>query len=311
MHPNAAAHVNVSVFLSYTGDFQGGEREAREVEQRYPSNEIGYLALAFAQLGQGQLSQAAETYSELEKFGEHGSSLSNWGLADLSLYQGRFADAVRMLEKGASLDLAAKNNDSAAEKFVTLAYTQLYMQRKAPAIAAAEKALANSQSVKVRFLAALVFAETGQQAKAQKLATGLASEVQSEAQADAKIIEGDLALSRKDAPQAIRSLTEANTLLDTWLGRFELGRAYLEANAFGEADSEFDQCFKRRGEVLSLFMDDVPSYGYFPPVYYYQGRVREGLKSAGFAESYRNYLNIRGQAGEDPLLPEIHRRLGQ
>jgi eukaryotic-like serine/threonine-protein kinase len=311
MHPNAAAHVNVSLFLSYTGDFQGGEREAREVQQRYPSNEIGYLALAFAQLGQGQLSQTAETYSELEKFGEHGASLSNWGLADLALYQGRFADAVRMFEKGASSDLAAKNNDSAAEKFATLAYTQLYMQRKAPAIAAAEKALANSQSVKVRFLAALVFAETGQQEKAQKLATGLASEVQSEAQADAKIIEGDLALSRKDAPQAIRSLTEANTLLDTWLGRFELGRAYLEANAFGEADSEFDQCFKRRGEVLSLFMDDVPSYGYFPPVYYYQGRVREGLKSAGFADSYRNYLNIRGQAGEDPLLPEIHRRLGQ
>jgi len=311
MHPNAAAHVNVSLFLSYTGDFQGGEREAREVQQRYPSNEIGYLSLGFAQLAQGELSQASETYSKLEKFGAHGASLSDWGLADLALYQGRFADAVRMFEKGASSDLAAKNQDSAAEKFAALAYTQLCMKRKGPAIAAAEKALANSQTVKVRLLAALVFAETGEQAKAQKLATGLASEVQSEAQADAKIIEGDLALSRKDAPQAIRSLTEANTLLDTWLGRFELGRAYLEANAFAEADSEFDQCFRRRGEALSLFMDDVPSYGYFPPVYYYQGRVREGLKSAGSAESYRNYLSIRGQSGEDPLVPEIRRRLGQ
>jgi tetratricopeptide (TPR) repeat protein/predicted Ser/Thr protein kinase len=311
MHPNAAAHVNMSLFLSYAGDFHGGEREAREVQQSYPSNEIGYLALAFAQLGQGQLSQTAETYSKLAEFGDHAASLSNWGLADLSLYQGRFADAVRMFEKGANSDLAAKNNDSAAEKFATLAYTQLSMQRKAAAIAAAEKALANSQEIKVRFLAALVFAESGQQAKAQKLATGLASEVQSEAQADAKIIEGDLALSRKDAPQAIRSLTEANTLLDTWLGRFELGRAYLEANAFGEADSEFDQCLRRRGEALSLFMDDVPSYGYFPPVYYYQGRVREGLKSSGAAESYRTYLSIRGQAGEDPLLPEVRRRLGQ
>ena len=118
-------------------------------------------------------------------------------------------------------------------------------------------------------------------------------------------------MSRKDVPEAIRAVTEANTLLDTWLGRFELGRAYLEAKAFAEADSEFDQCLRRRGEALSLFMDDVPSYGYFPPVYYYQGLVREGLKSPGSAESYRNYLSIRGQAGEDPLLPEIHRRLGQ
>jgi eukaryotic-like serine/threonine-protein kinase len=78
-----------------------------------------------------------------------------------------------------------------------------------------------------------------------------------------------------------------------------------------EADSEFDRCVKRRGEALELFMDNVPTFGYFPPVYYYQGRVREGLKSAGFAESYRNYLSIRGKAAEDPLLPEIRRRLGQ
>ena len=185
------------------------------------------------------------------------------------------------------------------------------MRQRGAAIAAAEKALANSQTVKVRFLAGLVFAETGQQAKAQELATKLAAEVQSEAQADAKIVEGDLALSQKDATRAIRALTDANNLLDTWLGRFELGRAYLEANAFAEADSEFDECLKRRGEALSLFMDDVPSYGFLPPVYYYQGRVREGLKSPGFAEPYRTYLSIRGQAGEDPLLAEIHRRVGQ
>ena len=311
MHPNTLAHLNIAMFLSFSGDFQGGERESREVQQRYPTNEYGYVALAFAQLAQGQLQQASDTYSTLKKLSPHAASLSNLGLADLALYQGRFTDAVRMFEQGAASDLAAKNNDSAAEKFATLAYARLSMRLRRPAVGDAEKALANSQTVKVRFLAALVFAETGQQAKAQKLGTSLASEVESEAQVDAKIIEGDLALARKDPHQAIRSLTEANTLLDTWLGRFELGRAYLEANAFAEADSEFDQCLRRRGEALSLFMDDLPSYGFFPPVYYYQGRVREGLKSAGFADSYRTYLIIRGQAGEDPLLPENRKRLGQ
>jgi hypothetical protein len=105
--------------------------------------------------------------------------------------------------------------------------------------------------------------------------------------------------------------TDANQLLDTWIGRFELGRAYLEAGLFVEADSEFDRCVKRRGEALEIFMDNVPTFAYFPPVYYYQGRVREGLKSPGFAEPYRAYLSIRGRAGEDPLLADIHRRLGQ
>jgi len=311
MRPNLLAHVNVAMFLSYAGDFQGGEREAREIQRLYPTTEDGYQALAFAQLGQGQLPQAEETYSKLEKLSPHAVSVSALGLADLALYQGRFADAVRRLDKGASADLAEKDNDSAAEKFAALAYAQMWMQRKGPAIAAAEKALANGQTIKIRFLAARVFVEAGQPDKAQKLASGLASDVQSESQGDAKMIEGNLALKRKDARQAIKSFTDANALLDTWLGHFELGRAYLEANAFAEADSEFDQCLRRRGEVLSLFMDALPSYGYLPPVYYYQGRVREGLKSAGYAESYRNYLSIRGQAGEDPLLPEIHRRLGQ
>ena len=133
----------------------------------------------------------------------------------------------------------------------------------------------------------------------------------SEPQAYGKIIEGMIALKRKDAKEAIKQITAANNLLDTWIGRFELGRAYLEAGAFTEADSEFDQCVKRRGEAIELFMDNVPTYAYFPPVYYYQGRVREGMKSEGFADFYKTYLSIRGQSSEDPLVPEIRRRIGQ
>jgi len=79
---------------------------------------------------------------------------------------------------------------------------------------------------------------------------------------------------------------------------------------YPEADSEFDRCIKRRGEALSLFLD-LSTYGYFPPVYYYQGRAREGLKTAGFADSYKKYLSIRGAAGEDPLLPEARRGSAQ
>jgi hypothetical protein len=105
--------------------------------------------------------------------------------------------------------------------------------------------------------------------------------------------------------------TAANQLVDTWIGRFELGRAYLEAGMFVEADSEFDRCIKRRGEALEIFQDSTPTFAYFPPIYYYQGRVREGLKSPGFAESYRKYLGIRGKAKEDPLLADISRRIRQ
>jgi serine/threonine protein kinase/tetratricopeptide (TPR) repeat protein len=310
--PNGAAlHTNLSFLLSFGGDFQEGEREARRALEINPSMEDGYHVLAEAQLGQGQIFQATETYHKLEKLNDRGASIAGAGLADLAAYEGRFSEAVRLLERGATADLQAKRAEDAANKFARLAYTQLLRKEEAAAVAAADKAAAHDQSVQTRFLTGRIYAETGDNAKAQKLAASLGSELQAEPQAYAKIIEGKSALKQGDSRQAIKAFTDANRLLDTWIGRLELGRAYLEAGLFVEADSEFDRCIKRRGETLELFLDDVPTYSYFPLVYYYQGRAREELKSAAFAESYRTYLSIRGQAGEDPLLPEIRRRLGQ
>ena len=34
--------------------------------------------------------------------------------------------------------------------------------------------------------------------------------------------------------------------------------------AFLQADSEFDRCLQRRGEALSLFVDEEPTSGHFP-----------------------------------------------
>ena len=80
----------------------------------------------------------------------------------------------------------------------------------------------------------------------------------------------------------------------------------------GDPDVEIEALsgeIARRGEAISLFLDEEPTYGYFPPVYYYQGRIREGLNSASFSDSYRTYLDIRGEAGEDPLLTEVRNRV--
>jgi len=58
-------------------------------------------------------------------------------------------------------------------------------------------------------------------------------------------------------------------------------------------------------------MDNTVTYGYLPYVYYYQGRVRQGLKTPAFADSYRTFLSTRGQSAEDPLIPEVRKSLGQ
>jgi len=61
---------------------------------------------------------------------------------------------------------------------------------------------------------------------------------------------------------------------------------------------------------VALLVDEEPSYGHFPPVYYYQGLVKEGQKSSKAADSFREYLNIRGKATEDHLLPDVRKRAG-
>jgi tetratricopeptide (TPR) repeat protein len=295
-------HENLALYAAYSTDFQAAEQEARAIEN--PSL-FGLLPLAFAQLLKGELPQAAETYGTLTKFGQQGTSYTASGLGDLAIYQGRYSDAVRIFTDGAANDVASKDSDRAASKFLGLAYAQLLRKQNAAAIAAAEKALTFSEVVKVRFLAARVYVEAGAAAKARALAAALVTELQAEPQAYAQIVEGEAALKSGDARQAVKAFTEANKVFDTWIGHFDLGRAYLAANAFTQADSEFDRCIKRRGETLALFLDEEPTAGYLPPLYYYKGQVREGLKSAGFADSYRTYLVIRGQSKEDPLAAEL------
>ena len=302
----ALYRVNAGLYAAYGGDFARAEAPSKAALDL--GSAWGLQPLAFAQLGQNQFDRAAETYEAMGKAGELGPSYTASGLADLAIYQGRYSEAVRILQAGAAADRAAGERDRAASKFAALAYARLLRQERAPAVAAAENALKNSQTVKIRFLAGRVFVEADAAFKAKPLIEGLVRELNAEPQAYGKILEGNAALKRGDARTAIKSINEANALLNTWIGHFDLGRAYLEAGAFAQADSEFDSCIKRRGEALSLFLDEEPTYGYLPPVYYYQGRVREGLKSAGFAESYRTYLDIRDKAGEDPLLREIRRR---
>src|SRR6516162_613179 len=304
------ARNNLSLYACFAGDFQTCEHEGREVRKLNPSDEDGYLLVAHAQLAQGQLSPAAQTYQELEKLSPRGASLASSGLANLALYEGKYREAIQILERGIAADMAAKELDQAADKLAMLADAQLTRGDRPAALAAAEKALANSQSAKTKFLAARIFIQTGDAAKAQKLAADLGHEHPADSQAYAKLILGEIALKGHNVAQAIELFTEAKNLADTWISHFDLGVAYLDAGSFVEADSEFDTCIKRRGEAVELFNDDQPTYGYLPLVYYYQGRAREGLKSPGFADSYRAYLSIRGKAGEDPLLPDIRKRVG-
>ena len=139
-------HLNLAFFSSLAGDFQTGEREARTAWGSVPG-EWRSSILVKRNWDQGKLSEASDTYHGLEKFGPEAHLWPQSALADLAMYQGHFSEQMKLLEQGANADLKAKTPESATNKFAALAYAQLLRGDSKAAVASAEKALANGQTL--------------------------------------------------------------------------------------------------------------------------------------------------------------------
>jgi eukaryotic-like serine/threonine-protein kinase len=306
---NVPQRNNLGLFATYNGDFDSGIREQQAVLQMNPSFALAYVGLAMSQLGKGQVEDAKKTYEKLGKIDARGASMAADGLVDLALFENRTADAVAILDNAIAADLKDKNLDAAANKLAMLAHTQLVSGHSAAARAAAEKAVASSQDISVLFWASRVYTALGEDSKSLALAKQLANQFQSDPQAYAKLIQGEAALKKGNAREAIGLIQQAQKDADTWIGHFDSGLAYLTAGAFPEADSEFEICLKRRGEAASAFLDEQPTYRIFPPLYYYLGRAQEGMKTPAATESYKTFLAIRERGNADLLLDDTRRRL--
>ncbi len=304
---NTIQRNNVGLYAMYAGDFDAAIREQRSVIEMNPNLVLGYVGTALPQLALGHPDEASATYHQLDKLGPDGISAAAAGLADVALYQGRTSDAIKVLEAGISGDMASKNPDGAAVKLATLAQAQL-AGNPAEATGAAERALAASHEIPIQFWVARTYIGTNQDAKALAIAHDFGSRLDADPQAYGKLIEGEIQLKRGRPQEALKSFLESRKIADTWMGRFDAGRAYVEAGAFAEAESELEICQKRRGEVTALFLDESPTYYLFPPVHYYLGRAQEGLKSPAASESYQTFIAIKN-GGQDPLLADATKRL--
>jgi tetratricopeptide (TPR) repeat protein len=306
---NVINRSNLAVYTLYSSDFEEALHLAREVVKASPTYLTPRVVIALSELGSGRPEGALAAYGDLVSLGKGGAAMAAQGTADVALYQGRPRDAIAALERQIPAD-EADNPTAAATKLVMLASAQLGIGRTAVASKSLDRALALSKAEPLLFAAARVFLEAGNDKKARALAEGLAAHRAQEPQAYAKIIEGEAALRRGDAARAIRLLREAQHGFDTWIGRFDLGRAYLQARAFAQAHEELDACLKRRGEASALFIDEVPTYRYFPEAFYWLAKAQEGLGSPAATDSYRAYLAIKEKAdAADPLVEDARRRL--
>jgi tetratricopeptide (TPR) repeat protein len=309
-HPeNTLIRANLALYAMYAGDFETAAQEAEIVLESNPSYETAYVPAAMALIDQADFAGAGEVYDRLRQVSPWGASLAATGAADLALFQSQLANASNLLEHGIASDQATELDAEAARKLMMLARVRSMRGDEAGAVAATEEGLSLCRRRNIDFAAAGLLIETGRTERALELSQALASQFEPEPQVFAKLIEGQIALQSGGPQQAIASFREAQALIDTWIGRFLLGQAYLAAEAYTEAYSEFEACLKRRGEATSIFLDDVPSYHYLPSVYYYLGRAQEGLGSPGAADSYRTFLALKDTGDGDPLVADARRRL--
>lgn len=310
IYPNNLLQLNnVGLFAMYAGDFPTAISESERLLKINPSFEKAYICLALSQLAEGQDAQAAQTYEKVGKLSTWGASSAAVGLADIALFEGRAADAIPILQNGISADTAAHDTGRAAEKWVMLGQAFLMKGDRAKAIAAAARGSTDATHENLLYPAALIFLETGQTARALDLSRKLEQGFEPDPQAYGKLIEAEARMKRHDYRGAVHTFDDARKISDTWLGRLGLGRAYLAAGAFTDADTELDACMKRRGEATAVFLDDEPSWHYFAPVYYYLGRAREGIGTPDAADAYRDYLKIRGNSRNDSLAADAQKRL--
>jgi tetratricopeptide (TPR) repeat protein len=300
---------NLALYAVYAGDFSTAADSARKVIAQNSTFALAYNALAMAQAGQGQLSDAEQTYQKMASISARGAEMAVMGRADLLLYQGRCKEALTLLQS-ASAPSAAKLDDSTLAGYLILgAEAKLASGKPSEAVADAKSALAHDTGAVVQFSAGRIFVEAAQFAPVQPLISGLSGRLDPDSQAYGKLLEGEMSLKRGDPKRAILFFQDAQKLSDTWMGRLDLGRAYIDAGAFTEADSELEKCLKRRGEASAVYLDDVPTFRVLPPVSYYLGRAQEGMKSPAAADSYKAFLAIKLKGDEAGLVKDAEKRV--
>jgi predicted Zn-dependent protease len=201
-----------------------------------------------------------------------------------------------------------KDNANAARKLVMLAGVHIARRDGARAAEAALKGAALSQQDYVQYLAARALLDAGQEKRALSIAEGLSKRFEAAPRVYAELIHGEVALQRKNPTEAIVRFKAGQKLLDLWLVRFELGRAYLAAGAPAQAQDEFEASLRRHGEVTDVFVDNVPTYRLLGPVLYWKARAQEAQKSPTAPETYRAFLATK-KTDEDPLVVDARKRL--
>ena len=313
IHPRTPAYrANYALYAMYAGDFPRARDEAKKLLELDPAYFLGYVPLAIAELAQGNVAAAREVYQRMGEQGAQAASSATTGLADIALLTGDWQRAADLLSEGIRVDLESGNKRAAAHKGIYLAYARVELGDQEAALQALDTALQSSQQISHLLPAARLLVRMGEGERAEAIRQQLDSRLQRNSRAAAAIIAADLALSAGDAAAAVDALNNSIAHSDSWLARCSLGRTYASAGYHAEALGELEQCESRLGESTALFLDDIPTFHYSAPLYYWLGLTRQELGMLDAArEDYTRYLLLRIDSDHSETIRNARERLDE
>jgi tetratricopeptide (TPR) repeat protein/tRNA A-37 threonylcarbamoyl transferase component Bud32 len=299
---------NVALYAMYAGKFQDAVEGGRKAAALNKDYALAWVAQGLGSAADGKYEDAEAAYQQL-------AAITGWqtraalGLADLAMLRGRTGDAAAALEPVLKQETRAQQ---LARAQTTLAAVRLAQNRAADAIALAEAAIKSSPDAITRYEAGRIFAAAGRAPRAKDMAAVLDQSLVPDTQALGMTLRGELQLIDKDIRGAALTFQQSLKIADTWMTRYLLGRAYLQAEEFQSADREFDNCEQRKGEATALFLDDVPTWRVIAPLYYYTGVARAALKRNTAADALRTFVDLkRGGDEKSALVADAEKRLAQ
>lgn len=306
---NPAFRANYALFAMYAGDFAVARTEAGQLNAEYPSYFLAYLPLAMAEIVDGKLVAAEAVYQTMGQFGERAQSLSVTGLADIALLTGDYPQVAQLLQQGRETDRASGNSRGAAYKGIYLAKAQAAMGDPSAALDNLAGSLEGNNALSHLIPAALLYIELGELERAAAIQQQLGAKLQQGHRAAAELINAEIALANNDAQAAIIALNASLTRNDAWLSHYALGRALAAAGDHALALAEFELCLQRIGEATALYLDDIPTFHYHAPLYYWLGRTQQELGMVGEArQNLDHYLSLRVAADSSPWTEDARSR---
>ncbi len=303
---------NVALFAMYAGEFDAAEKQANSVLELNKNFAKAYLAIALSQLGSGRPAEAEATWLRLKDVST-GRDFAAFGRADLAMYEGRLGDAASILEAELAHPPDGRSATITARLTATLAEVRQLQGRNPDAIKLAEDALATATDQNSAFMAGRVLIEAGKPARALELAADLDKKLDREPHMYASLLRAESDLKRGETRAAVENFTAAQKVLDSWIGHFGLGRAYLTAADFTNAQTELDACISRKGEATNILADDIPTYRVMATARYYMGRAQEGQGSPAAAaaaqESYKTFIAMKQKGDEQGLVADARKRV--